>query len=316
MGKVHPYRSAGPLSPVVSENYVMVGRGTVRFCTLAAALLLSSIAEAQDTLVWKLSSGETLKYGVKQKTQMEIQLNGQSQAVVMDQNMDMVWKVQSVAGNGDAKMTQTVDRVQFASEGGPFGKAQFDSASNETSDSPLVKAMAAVFRKIIGREFGVTMQATGKIQDVVVPETLLTDLTEAGATGTVMNADTLKQIMTQSAVTLPGRAVNPGDSWDSSQKVELPIGVMTVSSTMTYTGIENGMAKISMQPKVEVKPKEGAPITMTMNKSEGSGTVLFDVARGRIARSDLELRMELSVRQGGIPIQQSLRQSTAMVLIE
>lgn len=291
-----------------------------RFFTAVSLLSLlfpgTSASIAQDSLAWKFQSGESLKYTVQQNTQMEMDLNGQQQTMTMNQTMDMVWKVASVESNGDARMAQIVDRVQFKSEGGPFGAVQFDSSSNEVVDSPLVKSMAEVFKKIVGQEFGVTMQSTGKVQEVTVPPALLKALTDAGPAANAMNEDTLKQMMTQSAVTLPSQGIKTGDSWESNQKVELPFGTMTIVSMLTYEGTEGGLAKISMQPKIDVKPKEGAPITLTMKKSDGKGTVLFDVARGRIAKSDLDLTMEIQVKQFGTQIQQTLRQKTSMVLAE
>lgn len=294
----------------------MVSRCISSISLVAAIFLVTSAGVAQDSLAWKFTAGESLKYVVQQSTQMEMDLNGQKQAMTMNQTMDMAWKIASIESNGDAKMAQIVDRVQFKSEGGPFGAVQFDSSSKEAVDSPLVKSMAEVFKKIVGQEFGVTMQPTGKVQQVTVPPSLLKALTESGPAGNAMNEDTLKQMMTQSAVTLPAGAIKTGDTWDSNQKVELPFGTMTVSSTLTYEGTENGLAKITMQPKIDVKPKEGAPITLTMKKSEGKGTVLFDVAKGRIAKSDLDLTMELLVKQFGTQIPQTLRQKTSMVLAE
>ena len=70
---------------------------------------------------------------------MEMDLNGQQTTMIMNQTMDMVWKIASVAASGDARMAQVVDRVQFKSEGGPLGAVQFDSSSTETVDSPIVK---------------------------------------------------------------------------------------------------------------------------------------------------------------------------------
>ena len=302
--------------PVRGESFLMMSRFFTAVSLLSLLFPGTSASIAQDSLAWKFQSGESLKYTVQQNTQMEMDLNGQQQTMTMNQTMDMVWKVASVESNGDARMAQIVDRVQFKSEGGPFGAVQFDSSSNEVVDSPLVKSMAEVFKKIVGQEFGVTMQSTGKVQEVTVPPALLKALTDAGPAANAMNEDTLKQMMTQSAVTLPSQGIKTGDSWESNQKVELPFGTMTIVSMLTYEGTEGGLAKISMQPKIDVKPKEGAPITLTMKKSDGKGTVLFDVARGRIAKSDLDLTMEIQVKQFGTQIQQTLRQKTSMVLAE
>ena len=99
----------------------------------------------------------------------------------------------------------------------------------------IAKTMADVFSKIINENFAVTMKPTGQIASVDVPEPLVKALASGGGTS-VMNEETLKQIMTQSAVTLPEKPVKKGESWENTQNVDLQFGVMTISSVLTYTG--------------------------------------------------------------------------------
>lgn len=290
---------------------------SIAVCSIVSLLALAApFTAAQESLAWKFQAGETLKYVVTQNTDMQMDLAGQKQTMTMSQKMDMVWKVGVVASNGNAEMAQVVERVQMKSEGGPFGTVQFDSSDGKVPESPLVKSMAEVFKKIIGQEFGVTMRPTGKIEDVVVPQSLLDELAKAGAAGNAINENVLKQMMTQSAVTLPEKAIQPGDSWESSQKIEMPFGTMSVNSTLTYKGNDStsGMAVIEMKPSISVQPKDGAPIALTINKSDGQGIVQFDIVRGRIAKSDLDLTLDMEVKQFGQLIKQTLRQKTAMEL--
>jgi hypothetical protein len=221
-----------------------------------------------------------------------------------------------VANTGDAQMSQVVERVSMKSEGGPVGSFEYDSTASTPPDSPLARTMADVFAKIIGQDFPITMKPSGKITKVTVPEGLLKTLSQAGAAGNAINEDTLKQMMTQSAITLPETPVKKGDSWETSQKVELPFGTMTVASKLTYQGVDtsSGMARIDMKPSISMKAKEGAPLSLTVTKSDGKGTVLFDTAKGRIARSDLNVTMEMSVKQFGQTVNQTLKQETSMVL--
>lgn len=292
-----------------------------RVLALSVTLILTAgsslTALAQDDLRWKFQSGETLKYQVQQKMQTEMAVGGQKINTNMQQSMDMSWKVGMVSGQGDAAVVQTVDRVQMKMEGGPFGSLQFDTNSTEVPANPIVKAMAEVFRKIIGQEFKVTMKSTGKVENVEVPPQLLQALNTAGAAN-ALNEDTLKQMMEQSSVLLPAAAVSPGQSWESAQQIQLPFGEMKVSSKMTYEGRDQstGMARIAMKPTITVTPKEGSPLQLTMKKSEGSGQVLFDPSRGRIVRSDLDLTLEMQVSQQGQVIDQTVQQKTSMLLAQ
>jgi hypothetical protein len=293
----------------------------VRCLTVFSSIVVlvhgASVVSAQEQLAWKFTPGESLKYVVKQNMDMTMDAAGKKQSMVMNQTMDMQWKISEVdSGNGDSHMSQTIDRVQMISKGGPFGTVEYDSAGDKIPDTPLGKSMADVFRKIIGEEFGVHMKTTGKIDQVAVPQSLIDALKQSGSAGTALDEATLKQMMTQSAITLPENAINPGYSWDSVQQVELPFGTMTVKSQLTYQGIDSssGHAKIAMIPLISVTPKPGAPVTLTLTKSEGTGLVLFDAANGRIAKSNLNLTMQMQVKSFGQVIDQTIKQTTSMTL--
>jgi len=288
-------------------------------CSFLAVLgicVLSTVpAQAQETLSWKFTAGETLKYVVTQSTDMQMSVAGQKQSLTMSQTMDMSWKIQDVAANGDVTMNQAIERVQVSSDGGLIGGFKYDSSDSTPPESAIAKTMADVFNKIINENFAVTMKPTGQIASVDVPEALVKALASGGGTS-VMNEETLKQIMTQSAVTLPEKAVKKGDSWENNQNVDLQFGVMTIKSVLTYTGNDSstGLAQITMKPTISIKSKEGQPQQVTLKKSEGGGKVSFDATTGRIARSDMDLTMEISIRQFGQQVEQTVKQKTSMVL--
>ncbi|MFO0005885.1 MAG: DUF6263 family protein, partial [bacterium] len=158
--------------------------------------------------------------------------------------------------------------------------------------------MADVFSRIINKPFAVTMQPTGKIGAVEVPEELLSALAGSGG---AMSEDTLKQLMTQSAVTLPQEGIRKGESWENVQNVDMPVGVMTINSKLTFNGIDpaTGFAEIEMKPTITIKSKEGSPQQITLKNAKGGGKVLFDQKAGRVAQSDVDLTMELTIKQLG-----------------
>ncbi len=288
------------------------------FSSIIVLISSASIVSAQEQLAWKFTPGESLKYVVKQNMNMTMDVATKKQSIAMNQTMDMRWKIAEVdSSNGDATMSQSIDRVQMTSQGGPFGIVEYDSAGDKVPETPLGKSMAEVFRRIIGEEFGVHMKTTGKIDQVTVPQSLIDALKQAGSAGNALDEATLKQMMTQSAITLPETPLKPGDSWDSTQQVELPFGTMTVKSQLTYQGKdpESGHARIAMIPTISVTPKQGAAVSLTLTKSEGTGVVLFDAAKGRIAKSDLDLIMEMQVKSFGQVIDQTIKQKTSMTLV-
>ena len=290
------------------------------FSAFAAMLMLlagSSMGLAQEQLAWKFSAGESLKYVVKQNMKMTINVAAKTQQIAMNQTMDMQWKIEDVdPASGDVNMGQTVERVQMDSQGGSIGALKFDSSSTEVPDTPSGKALADVFKKLIGQNFGVHMLSTGKIDRVMVPESLLAALKKSGSTGNSLDEETLKQLMKQSAILLPETPIKTGLIWDSIQQIEMPFGTMTVTSKLTFQGIDasTGQARISMAPSISLTPKPGTEINLKLTKTEGRGSLLFDVARGRITKSDLELKMEMQNNSFGQLVDQTIEQRTSMTL--
>ncbi len=287
------------------------------FSSIMVLISSASIVFAQEQLAWKFVPGESLKYVVKQNMNMTMVVASKTQTIAINQTMDMRWKIEDVdASTGDATMSQMIDRVQMNSQGGSYGVFEYDSAGDKVPESPLGKTLAEVFRRMIGEEFGVHMKTTGKIDQVTIPQSLIAGMKKAGSAGNALDETTLKQMMTQTAITLPQKTLNPNDKWDSVQQVELPFGTMTVKSELTYQGIDpsTGHAKIAMIPVISVEPKPGADVTLTLTKSAGTGIVLFDVAKGRIAKTDLDLTMQMQVKSFGQIIDQTIKQTTSMTL--
>ncbi len=290
------------------------------FSTAAAVLMLlagSSLGMAQDKLAWKFSAGESLNYVVKQNMKMSMKIADKTTQVVMNQTMDMQWKIQNVEpATGNVTMGQTVERVQMDSQGGPVDAIKFDSASKEIPNTPHGKAFADIFKKLIGQEFGVHMLSTGKIDEVTVPEALLDSLKKSGSAGNSMDEETLKQLMKQSAILLPETVIQPGHMWDSTQQMEMPFGTMTVTSKLTFQGIDasSGQARIAVTPSITLTPKPGTESSLKVLTTDGKGSFLFDVARGRVTKSELELKMEIQNNSFGQLIDQTIEQRTSMTL--
>ena len=232
-----------------------------RFClSLSIVALSASAVNAQEQLSWKFRKGEELRYSVIQNMKTSRKVGDQDISSAIGQAMDMRWSVKDVAANGSTVMHQTVDRIQLKMEGGPAGTLEFDTNDSSNSENPFVARMSQVFGNIVKQPFQVSMTPTGQVSDVVVPKALLAAIRQgaAGNTG-ALSEDTLKDMMKQSAVTLPPQAVGPGSKWTNTQEVQLAFGKMTVNSEMTYVNRNDaGDIMIDVVPGITVKPAEGA----------------------------------------------------------
>ena len=278
--------------------------------TLLAALAVATpIVRAQGILAWKLTAGESLNYTITQGTEMQVSLAGQRQNMKLNQVMTLVWNINDVTST-ESSMDQIIKRVQLSSDGGIIGNFQFDSQDTNPAESGVARSISDVFGKVIDQPFKVTMKNNGTIGAVQVPDAILRTLPATG----VVNEQTLRQMMTQSAVTFPDTPVSTDDSWESNQKVDVQFGTMNIGSKLTYRGRdpETGHAVIEVLPSLSITANEESPQTISLTSSEGTGRILFDTERGRVVRSDLDLTMKMKVSQ----FDQTVRQRTRMELLE
>lgn len=291
-----------------------------RFVSAILVLSVATTAFAQESLVWKFRPNEKLNYQVSQQMETLSNFGGNETRQTLGQAMNMSWNVLSAAANGDAVINQVVERIKMDMEGGPGSKISYDSDKNDASDNPAVKAMGAVFQKIVGQKFEIGMKANGKVESVKIPQELIDAIQNSAAGASqALDRDTLEKMMKQSAVTLPDKEVAIGDSWSSQQSVPLPFGKMSINSKMTFVKKDDqGNAVIDVIPSVTVVPAENSAVKVTLGNSTGRGRVTFDIDRGRVLKSELVLsmKMDMEIVSQKQKFSQTINQKTIMNLKE
>ncbi|MCH2201375.1 MAG: DUF6263 family protein [Fuerstiella sp.] len=290
---------------------------TARICLwLALTACVTSTARSGDLLEWKLSTGESLKYTVQNEMVTTSTVGGFDNQSRLLQTMNMVWDVDTLTANRNFVVSQAIKRIRVEMSPNQSQSIVFDSGLKESPDDPFVRSLGNVFRKIVDRDFMVTMGPTGAIKDVSIPEDLLETLkTAAAGTPTGVDEPALKQMLSQTSVLLPTNPVENGDTWQSQQTVELPFTTLRLDARMTYKGLDdNGLAVIDYSPTVTLERKDDAPVKLTLTDSRGTGHVLFDRNQGRMVRMQLNLHMEMQSEIRGTKALQKIDQQTVMVL--
>lgn len=289
----------------------------VRTCLLL--MMFSVVAEplqAADQLEWKLSTGDTLRYAVQNEMATKATVGGFDSNTRLIQTMRMAWNVESPTANNSYLLSQVIERIRVEMVPDGRNSIVFDSGKQEVPDDPIARSLGNVFRKLVDRPFSITMAPTGAIENVSIPEDLLETLKTATA-GSQAGLDerALKQMLSQTAVILPSRAVEKGDQWTSTQNVDLPFARLQMSAVMTYQGVnDEGLAVIGYVPDVSLVPRKDSPVQLTLSGAQGTGEVLFDRDNGRVVRMQLNLHMEMQTAVRGQQVLQNIDQQTVMVL--
>ena len=284
---------------------------------LLAFIASSSLANAQDELRWHFQRGEQIRYAMQQNIETVVKVGDNEVHQPMETLTDMVWNVLDVAANGDAVMNQMLSRVQVKIGAAPAAVSTFDTGNPQKSDNPFLNSMGETYLKVVNQNFTVSMKPTGEVGDVVIPKVLM-ELINASAAGnaSALSEDTLKDMMKHSAVMLPKQRVSPSDSWTSQQTVQMPFGTMVIKSTMTFVQKDaDGNAIIDIVPEIKITPREGAPVKMSLTDSSGQGRLTFDIARGRVTRSQLVLKMGMKIDTGQQVVNQTINNATSLTLI-
>ncbi len=292
-----------------------------RLGCLALAIGLLGTGEgfgAAATLRWKFKPGEVFRYESNQTTVSKVKdPTGPEVSQTLTLTMDLTWTVKEVDPQGQATLTQTIDRIKTTATT-PFGKFSIDSKESVDAAGPA----GPLFKMLIGAEFTFKMNPQGELSEIKLSEKLLSTLRgenePAGALGQFSEAG-LKNMLTQMGVVLPGEEVNAGKTW--SRKLAIPAGpngqTRDIEQSYTFRGPEAAdkpLDAIDMATKFD--PVAADPnIPVTIKTQEATGRFLFDNANGRIESSKVTEKVELSGQIQGKEIAQSNETITVMTLL-
>jgi hypothetical protein len=300
------------------------GARSPRFLLVVLAIPLCAAAArpAADAvpLSWKFNKGETLRYTMEQKTTQGMKAMGQDFKTNMNQTVDLHWTVRNVAGDGSAELSQTIDRVRTKVDA-PGNSFDYDSKSDKAPEGQIATLLTPLLKAMVNAEFTFKMNGRGELSDIKVPPKLLESLKQAGpaaAAGGMFSEEGLKNLISQSSLTLPGAAVKEGDTWPQKSKVPLPmIGTMIMDKTYTYRGPDSANAdllRISLDTKVTLERAADSNVDVKISSQKGTGEFKFNSKEGRIVSSEVNDKLEMSLSIMGQELQQTTDTVTKMTL--
>ena len=301
--------------------------GWVCLLTLAGPPIGAGSSEAAATLRWKFKPGEVVRYSMNQTTTNSYKpKNGVQAESVMTQVVDLHWTVKSVSAEGVAELTQTIDRVRARIEGaGQPSAFKFDSeaaadATQEPQDGPIAAQLVPLLKTLVGAEFTFKMSELGELSDIKVPERLLESVRRANSGGgkSVFSDEGMKNLVTQSSLTLPQAPLDSGKNWRRQDRIPLPLlGTMILDKTYTLKGADGDdprRVQIALVTKVTIQPATEAGVDLKINRQDGGGVFSFDLDRGRVVSSRVEDLLVMSLSASEREIEQSTKTVTEMKL--
>jgi hypothetical protein len=267
--------------------------------TLAFLLFAPSSAQEKTTLKWKFEKGKTFYQEMTQEVKMTMNagaggpgsqvLNTVKQTWYIswtpeEQQKDKGWRVR-------LKILGVKLEMDFLGQ-----KIEYDS----TNPGAGGKVLADRMQPLIGAEFQLTLGPDLKAAKVEGYQELLDKFGKVNARvkdliGAILTEDSIKYISDQCFAFTPPREVKKGDTWTAD--IKLPLGSLGSWSGQyrnTYEGKADNLDKIKVEvaslnyePPV-AKGATGVPFKVKkveLKSSSGTGTLLFDTDKGRVANA-------------------------------
>jgi hypothetical protein len=275
--------------------------------------------DAQTTLRFQFKEGDKLEYSLEQKMHMSTRDKDKDINVHINQSMDMSWEVLKVDKDGAGQVKMKFTRVKMDMEG-PMRKVQVDSKKPKDLDDSVGKTLSQVAETLAGLEVTFTMEPTGNIKDLQMPEKVknkLKTMAGAEAMGELFSDDGLKK-MANGGIVLPKEAVTMGKTWKHKVDMKVPMGKVTGNIEFTYQGTEDKegkkLEKISAKPEIKTEPTADAPFQMKIKSQDGKGTVYFDNQTGKLLEVTMIENMDMTVEVNNMSMDQKMTRTMSMKL--
>lgn len=311
---------ASPFAPLLNEGLEkrkMFGTCWFKFTAIVAvaafAFGAAGPAAGQDAknLRWKLTPGQHLRLRIDQRVEQGAKVNGQPLNTRIDLGLEIDWKVESVTDQGDAQITQTIDRVQASMETSLANRASYDSAEPKRTTA-FARAVHKAVSPYLGLKLVQTITPRGEVRASRLEKA--PEAAQPPADG--LTGQGIEQLLSQAAVVFPEQALRVGDSW--RQRIEAPgapAGAV-LDVTYSYAGAQDVEGKsfdrIDVRAVLAAPPEEDGRPSLRITDQQSAGSILFDDSTGRVVSSEMTSSATVETMLGGESVSSTLTSATRL----
>jgi Family of unknown function (DUF6263) len=277
---------------------------------LALLASLPAVAQEGEKWEWKAFAPKNVFYQeLKTETNQNMKVMGQDVKQTQEQTFIIEWTGLD-AKEGNLVVQQKIKGVKMKIDIGGVTIA-YDSMDDKQPNNP----MTDFFKKLQEAELKITIDPKEmKVKDIQGHEELIKKL---GVTNPQMEP-LLKSILSKEALiqmaeptwgAFPTTAVSKNKPWTKKSTLDLgPIGTYETTYTYTYEGPDKAGEKVKVDAALTYaapKDKGGLPFQIkeaTLKSKEGTGSAIFDKAKGRFESSTMKMKLEgvLKIEVGGM----------------
>jgi hypothetical protein len=272
-----------------------------------------------ETLRWKFTPGQTLRYEFRQSTRSETTGAGKPTVVALEMVMQLVWIVESSDDQGAGTINQTIDKLGMSMQLDELPPIVYDSSSR-TPPTGSAKDIADSVRMLVGAACKLKLSARGELASVE-PSEPLRQAWEKAKAGSLFTPEGLTRILRQSSIVLPEQAIEPGAKWNATDETASPWGTLRLTSHYEYGGKEEHagemLDKIAAVTDIQLQVHRSDPQgpAVALKESSQTGTLWFDSDGGRFVASDFQQRLVTERPYREMTIRVRTTSTTAMKLV-
>jgi hypothetical protein len=291
---------------------------------------LGAPAFGQDTvdLKWKFEKGKTFYQEITTDTKQDMKVMGMNIAQNQKQTFIFSWTPEQQNDDKSWVIKQKIEgvKVDIQIGGNPMS---FDS----TKDTGAANPLADFFKSLVGAEFKMTVSPDMKVTKIEGRDEFLKKLVQSSPQmqpllNQILSDEALKQMADPAFAVIPNKPVKKGDTWERQTTLSMgPVGSYVSTHKYTFVGMDEkdkNLAKIKVDTSLKYTPPTagataGLPFQIAsanLESKEATGTVLFDIARGRVSSSIMNLKLDgtIDINIGGMTSQVKLEQTQSTTM--
>ncbi len=262
----------------------MSGAFRIGAAGLAKLLLLAAAAAADSpdaataakppakyTLRYRFQPGETIRWKVVHRARVDASVAGTSQTTETVSSSIKVWKIQEVGPDGAATFEQWVENVDMWQKLSGRMEVRYNSQTDKTPP---------VGFENLAKSIGVPLSRT-----TINPLGKILRRENLTAKPTVQQDGLI-------TIPLPDSPVAIGETWSYPCDIEIPLEggrIKTIKSRQSFTleEVKNSVATVRVATQI-LTPVSDPAIEAQLMQRDSSGTVRFDIERGRVVGQQMD----------------------------
>jgi hypothetical protein len=304
----------------MSRSRTLAARRLVAALTAALALG-ESPGRGQEpvSLRWRFHAGDTIRYEFRQKNEIKVKTGNQESVNTTDLTLKLTWRVDSVAEDGTARVSQSLDHVRVTIQPGTQTIRFVSDGEGETT-SPEAQALGKVYRAAIAAPASLTIDRRGRVVEARVAESVTravrgSPFQAAADSGSLFSGQGLKSLLAQVIPVLPEKSVAQGSRWEQSLDLPSPPLVLTLKDDFTLAKLDEGVATLDARVAAAISTDPVSSVRVDLKKGSGSATFRHDVRAGRQAEASLRQSLEMDMTFGNRNVAEVVTVEASLKLI-